>query len=498
MSALNEWLADCYYDPLKFVQEAFPWGEGELSDFEGPDVWQASFLSDVGRSCEMADKFDKNDPNLDEETKKLGGVARMAVASGHGIGKTCVTAWIILWFQSTRRNAFARITANTEKQLLTVDWRELAKWHKLSIVRHMFTWEKMSFRAKSSPETWVAHATPWSATNPEAFSGMHESNVLLLMDEAAGIDRAIYERAWGVLTTKGALWIVMGNPSRPEGGFYDIFHGKDAKYWNTRHIDARTTIRNETGALDQLVDIHGLDNDITRVRVLGQFPRSGTYQAIPRDVVEEAQARRLTHEQAEEFPLVMGVDVARFGDDETAIIWRRGHKIVDIKTHAKLDTFQTARLVSNYLKQRPALCFVDEIGVGAGVVDTLRNSGHDIIGVQVSRKPSNPKAYLNLRAELWMGDMLEWLRKADIPETQYGQQLADELCSPEYAVQKTTMQIVLENKDMMKKRGATSPNIADALAITFAMPHASAPPIEDDDFFENPFSVGGRDQVTGY
>jgi hypothetical protein len=412
---------------------------------------------------------------------------------------SALVSWVVLFYMATRPDCLITVTANTENQLKTKTWRELAKWWKLSITRSWFKWEKMSFRSVERPETWVAHAIPWSENNSEAFAGQHEKYTMVLMDEASGISNIIWQVASGALTTPGAVHLAFGNPTRPSGYFYDCFH-KLSHRWNARNIDSRTAKMADGVYLQELVDDFGEDSDYVRVRVLGQFPRQSSRQAIPRDVVEQAAARKIPYEEIEHYPLVMGVDVARYGDDKTVIIWRKGPKILDIQKFPKQDVIQTAKLVSGHLekhrkRREEVICFIDEIGVGGGVVDYLRHSRHDnIVGVMVSRKAVNERTYYNLRAELWLDNMLEWLHKADIPDDK---DLIDELTGCEYSYQDRTGQQVLERKDDMKKRGLLSPDAADAIAITFAAPSFSAPQFEDDEDYEEDYT-DDRDDVTGY
>ena len=195
-ASLEEAIAEFMTDPLGFVNAVFPWGEGELVGESGPDTWQAGVLSDIGQQCLTLDH-----------------ALQYAVASGHGVGKTALIAWIILWFMSTRPHPQIVVTANTKSQLQTKTWRELSRWHKRAINAHWFDWQATSFKYKAHPETWTANAIPWSANNSEAFAGTHEAHVLVIYDEASAIDDVIWEVTEGAMTTPGAMWIAFGNPT---------------------------------------------------------------------------------------------------------------------------------------------------------------------------------------------------------------------------------------------------------------------------------------------
>ena len=227
-------LAECtqryFYDPLGFVMWAFPWGkEGTplaptpQDPNPGPDVWQAEFLNELGQKCHDT----------------LEGAIQFAVSSGHGIGKSSLVAWIILWFMSTRPNPQLVVTANTRTQLNSKTWRELAKWHRMALNKDMFEWQATTFKMVFAPKTWVATAIPWSENNPEAFAGTHEKYVLVIFDEASGIADIIWEVTRGAMSTDGAIWICFGNPTKPTGRFRQCFPGGNmAHRWVSRQIDS--------------------------------------------------------------------------------------------------------------------------------------------------------------------------------------------------------------------------------------------------------------------
>lgn len=477
--ALTDWVASCFYDPVKFVRGAFDWGRGDLKDQEGPDEWQVAYLQELG------DQIRNKEQN--------GGPVRFATASGHGVGKSAVVSWFVLWYLSTRPDALVTVTANTERQLKNRTWRELAKWWKKSIVRDWFKWERESFRHVEKPETWFAAAIPWSETNSEAFAGQHEKYTAVVMDEASGIANVIWEVVSGAMTTPGAVHLAFGNPTRPSGKFYDCF-AKQSHRWITRNIDSRSAKMADQKYLQELVDDFGLDSDYVRVRVLGQFPRQATAQLIPTDLVEEAMARNIPREEYDHLPLLMGVDVARFGDDTTCFVWRQGPKVIDFEMHSNRDTIDVARMVAAHVERRPATVFVDENGVGAGVVDALRHMGYEIFGVSTGRKATNSKVYYNLRVELWDAGLKKWLERADIPSDE---RIKEQLIAPEYHFDRQTARMMLERKEDLKKRGLPSPDWADALAMTFIMPGMEhKKPDDDEDAYHRAFRT--RNAVTGY
>ena len=450
---LVDHIAGFYSYPLAFVYYTFPWGSGPLAGEDGPDTWQREILELLGAGVLSVDE-----------------ALRIAVASGHGPGKTALIAWIILWFMSTRPHPQIVVTANTKTQLETKTWRELAKWHKLAINGHWFEWTVTKFYFKAHPETWFAAAIPWSKERAEAFAGTHEKFVLVIYDEASIIDDIIWDTTEGSLTQIGAIWLAFGNPTRNTGSFRECF-GRFKHRWITRQIDSRTAKMTNKAQLQQWVDDYGEDSDFVRVRVKGQFPRASTNQLIPLDLVEAAMGRSVQQEIYRHAPLIIGVDVARFGDDQSVILTRQGGVVWPLLKFRGLDTMALAGRVALHINEtNPDAVFVDEIGIGAGVIDRLRQLGHAVIGVNSGLPALDHGHYINLRAEMW-GKMLEWIKAAEvgIPDDN---ELRDDLIGPEYGFDAKN-RIQLEKKNDMKKRGLASPDCADALALTFAAPVVS-------------------------
>lgn len=439
-------IGEFYADPLGFVLFAFSWGEGELAGETGPDPWQQEIL------LAISDKI----ITVDE-------AVQVAVRSGHTVGKTTLIAWIILWFISTRPHPQIVVTSNTETQLNTKTWRELAKWHRRAVNKDWFEWTATRFYHKAHPETWFASAIPWSQNRPEAFAGTHERHVLMIFDEASAIPDVIWETAEGSMNTPGAMWVVFGNPTQNSGRFFECF-GRFKHRWITREIDSRESRRADQKKIAEWIADYGEDSDFVRVRVRGLPPRAGANQFIPSDVVEVC--KRYKAEGYEIQAKILGVDVARYGDDQSVIVRRQGRKIEQPKKYRGLDTMQLADKVAEEIKAWSSeYVMVDGVGVGAGVIDRLRQLGcRDIIEVNAGGKPRDDKEYANVRAEMW-GTMRDALKAGlELPDDR---ELAEELCQPEYYFT-NKQQLILEKKEDMKGRGLASPDNADALALTFA------------------------------
>lgn len=468
-SDLIEEIAKCSSDPLRFVLFAFPWGEGELvGDRSAPDEWQIAMLKEIR-------------DGLKGGTMTATSAIQLAVASGHGIGKSALVSWLILWAISTFEDTRGVVTANTENQLKTKTWAELAKWHRLCICKHWFEYTATALYAKdpSHEKTWRIDMVPWSERNTEAFAGLHNQGkrVILIFDEASAIPDIIWETAEGALTDKDTqiIWAVFGNPTRNSGRFRAAF-GSLKHRWITRQIDSRTARMTNKEQIAQWVADYGEDSDFVRIRVRGVFPRAGSTQFIGSDVIEAA-ATREAHASIYD-ALVLGVDVARFGDDESVIYIRKGR---DGRTHPPLkyrglDNMQlAARVLEQYEFYRADAIFVDGGGTGSGVVDRLRQLRCPVYDIQFGANPDRSMpgqeaiVYMNKAAEMW-GVLKEWLTtggaipddvdlKAQLETRQYG-----------YVIKDGKDAIMLEKKADLKKRGLQSPDIADALALTFAYP----------------------------
>lgn len=440
-------------DPEKFVRFMLDWGHGELADSDGPDDWQADVMGEISRYCKRIAAGENPGP------------FQLAVASGHGIGKSALVAWLILWFMSTRDHPQIVVTANTEAQLLTKTWRTLSRWHKMMLNGHWFDWTATKLAHRDSPQDWYAAATPWSENNADAFAGTHDKNVLVIFDEASNIHDVIWEKIDGAMSTKGAMWICFGNPTKNVGRFYECFH-KYRKWWTTRQIDSRTAKHADKIWVDRFIDQFGLDSDRTKVQILGQFPSAATRQLISSEAIEKAMDHQT--EGWEYLPKVMGVDIARFGENSSTICIRQGRKVNEIEVLPKQDLMQTAHHVAERIRaEHPMQVFVDGSGIGAGVVDRLRQLNFPVVDVNGGNSSLNPR-FLNKRVEMWweMKEFIEGL--CELPKDS---RLKEELACVEYDYTDKG-RIRLDRKaDIMDTHGF-SPDRADALALTFAYPVA--------------------------
>jgi hypothetical protein len=475
-------IAAFYDDPLGYVHFAYPWGEEgtELHDETGPDVWQTEFLTNLGNAVRerMMDNV------------QLGAIL-MGAATGHGTGKSALVAWVIDWFMSTRPDANIVVTANTAAQLSGKTWRELAKWTRLAINSSWFHWTATRLVFKARPETWIANAVPWTKENSEAFAGTHARHVLMIFDEASGIDDAIWEVGEGAMTTPGAMWLVFGNTTRNKGRFRECFR-QFRHRWLMQKVDSRTAKKANRKQIQQWIDDYGEDSDFVRIRVRGEFPRASSTQLIGGDLVEEAKKafrmrfgdtlkvrmregpgcfERFDIDDNPLAPKIITLDVARFGGDQSVLGMRQGKTFIALAKWRELDTMQLAARVAEWLNaEQPDVFIADEVGVGGGVVDVLRNLGHEVEGCNAGVKAIEERKFFNRRAEMWWSTR-EWLAKGGRIDHE-DSELADDLTAPEYAYSDRGEKVQLETKEDMRARGLPSPDTGDCLAMSFWMPVA--------------------------
>lgn len=468
--SLEQEIAQFYDDPLGFVLYAFPWGEkGTLLDSKrGPRKWQWEFLEDWGK--EIKDRgFDGEHPVTP---------IQFSIASGHGIGKSALSAWITLFIMSTRPYSKGVVTATTAPQLKTKTWAELSKWHKLCITRDWFNYNgshgNMNLTCKVSPATWRVDGQTCREENSESFAGQHAegSTPWYLFDEASGVPDKIFEVSEGGLTDGEPMRFLFGNPTKNTGFFKRTF-GALRHRFITRQIDSRDVRGTNKELFESWTKDYGEDSDFFRIRVKGQFPRASSMQFISSELAEGAAERSPFSD--DKAPIVIGVDVARFGDDASVIYVRQGRdgRKHGYKMYRELDSIQLAGRVAEFIDAlKPKKVFVDGTGgYGSGVVDQLIANGYGSVvdDIQFGAKPIDMDIYFNKRAEMY-GLMKEWLQIGQIPDEQA---LIDDLTGVEYGFAKEN-KIQLEKKEDMKKRGLASPDIADALALTFAFPVSNA------------------------
>jgi hypothetical protein len=462
--ALIEDIAGFTRQPIKFVKYCYPWGESELQESRGLRAWQTEILSAI--TAHLGSSSTRFVP------------LQVAVSSGHGIGKSALLGMVIHWAMSTCEDCKVVLTANTDTQLRTKTWPEVSKWFRLGLNSKWFqvNSESITVREPEHQRVWRTDRISWSENNTEAFAGLHNKGkrIVLIFDEASAIADRIWEVAEGALTDENTeiIWLAFGNPTQNTGRFRECF-GRFKHRWKTFQIDSRTVEGTNKAQIDKWIADYGEDSDFVRVRVRGEFPRAGSAQLIPSDIV--AAARKYKAEGFEALPKILSVDVARFGDDQTVIGYRQGRKAVILeKLRGKDTVFVAERVIQLMESESVDATVVDGDGIGAGVIDHITHRGYNrrLFEFHGGAGANDAAQYFNRRAEVW-GAMREWLQSgSEIPDDP---ELADELCGPEYGFS-SKQQIQLERKEDMKKRGLSSPDCADMLAMTFSVKVAAPKP----------------------
>jgi len=461
---LHDTVAGYYADPLEFVLHMWPWGEpGPLQDHTGPDIWQARFLEDLG--SQVRDRgFDGTSPVAP---------IRMAVSSGHGIGKSTIVAWLVDWIMATRPNAQGTITANTFTQLETKTWAAIQRWTKLCLCGHWFVATSARMYHPAHKESWFCAPQSSKEENSEAFAGQHaaDSTSFYIFDEDSAVPDATHEVAEGGLTDGEPMIFLFGNPTRTTGKFHRVCFGSERERWHQVIVDSRDSRFTNKQQIAEWIQDYGEDSDFVRVRVRGLPPRASDLQYIGSDLVYAAQTREVIVLPDE--PLVCGLDVARGGGDACVFRFRLGLDARSIpslripgeqaRDSMRLVTTASDILGRTFNGRKVAMLFVDGTGIGGPIVDRLKQLGHrNVMEVQFGAEAPDPK-FANMRSYMW-GKVRDWLPRGAIDTDS---RLEQDLCGPGYHHDKSD-RLVLESKESMKARGVGSPDDADALCLSFA------------------------------
>jgi hypothetical protein len=456
-------------DPYAWVMTTFCWGKkhSPLEHHKEPRKWQADALKEIAR---FIHQHKAHSPNIPMP------VFRKAFASGRGIGKSAFNAWLAWWFFSTRIGASTIIAANGKPQLMSYTFPELRKWITLAINGHWadatttkitpagFLADIVKRDLQVDPAYWFIEGKLWSEENPDAFAGAHNhKGMMVLFDEASGIPQPIWSVTEGYFTepTDNRFWLCYSNPRRADGAFFDCFHNQKHR-WGHAHIDSRDVEGLDHSVFNKLVEDYGEDSDIVRVEVRGLFPTAGFSQFISLPIVAEAQRREYVPD--DDYAMIMSVDVARYGDDQSVILFRQGRdaRSLPIMKFRELSTMQLAnKCFDLYNTYKPDVVVVDGGGVGGGVVDRLREMRVPVREFDGGGSADDKGRFLNLRAEAW-SKMRDWLATGCLPDDP---ELETALITPQMEFTEKGL-MKLESKKDIKARGLPSPDEADALAMS--------------------------------
>lgn len=428
----------------------------------------------------------------EEQAKILRSVAAnpmTTVRSGHGVGKSTVEAWVVIWFMVTRPFPKIPCTAPTQHQLFDILWAEVSKWLRNNkAFSNELIWTKEKVYMRGYPEEWFAVAR--TASKPDALQGFHAEDVLYIIDEASGVDDDIFEPVLGALSTPGAKLLMCGNPTQLSGFFYDS-HNKNRASYATFHIDGRNSSRVSQDFVQTIINMYGEDSDVFRVRVAGDFPLQEDDIFIPLSLVEKSIVTEFSPRKNPNL-IHIGCDVARYGDDKTVIGYKIDEKVTLYKKRQGQDTMKTAddiamlgeMLVQRYRltpeKDTPIPVKVDDGGVGGGVVDRLRQIKRNnpdrfwwleiypvIFGQRIKHK------YYHDSTTYMMAIVKKLLQPFDedtgerkpveliLPDDD---DLVAQLSGRKYALTEAS-KIKIESKKEVKKRGQPSPDEADCVLL---------------------------------
>ena len=407
------------------------------------------------------------------------GETKISIRSGHGVGKTALCSWLASHFVLFRNDVKVIVTSPSFKQLTDGLIPEVVKWVSklpLWLSSQLEITQDRMVRKPNIKNNFISFRTA-RKENPEALAGVHADHVLIIVDEASGVDEIIYETGQGALSTEGAIAILIGNPTRPYGFFYKT-QTSLADLWWTRHVSCTQSSLVDHKYIESQARTYGIDSREYKVRVLGEFPDSGADAIIPRSFVEAAvtAGKEGTIDHIPSRGIVWGVDPGR-GGDPTGFVERNSNAITDARELRYDDVMR----VTGYVKSRwddtlphmrPEHIFVDSIGIGAGVADRLLELDLPVVHVNVSEVAAMADRYRRLRAEIWYMTR-QWFERKDViisPDIPAGmiERLVEELSSVEQIIL-SNGKVDIESKEVMKSRGVASPNVADALCLTFAL-----------------------------
>ncbi len=414
----------------------------------------------------------------------------VSVKSGHGVGKSALESWIIWWYISTRPYPKILCTAPTKHQLHDILWAEVSKWKRNNkSLDNDFEWTSEKIYLKGSQEEWFAIAR--TSNKPDALQGTHAEHLLIIIDEASGVPDIVFEPVLGSMSTKDAKLLMCGNPTQIVGFFYESHTSKRSLY-KTHTIDGSKCERVDKNYVQMIIDMFGIDSDVYRVRVAGEFPKANPDSFITLEMVNTEEK-----EIKEVYTIDLGVDVARFGDDESVVaITLNKEKTDRLETFKHNDTMRLTGQIVNIIKELnndyPDITIkvkIDCDGLGVGVYDRLteviseKGLNAQTVECHFGGKGGKvsydePVEYYNSTGLMWGNLRTKLLNKElSIPNDD---ELINQLTNRKYFIE-SDGPIRLEKKEDMKKRGVHSPDRADALVLSLYEPRRTMT-MENDSF----------------
>ena len=390
--------------------------------------------------------------------------AKVGVKAGHGVGKSALMSWAGIWHTTLFEDSKTAVTGPSAPQLRDVLMAEINKW-----VNRSHPWVKaqllpgaMRLAVRGAEQTQFLTARTARPDKPDALQGIHATNVLFLVDEAFGVADKVFEVAKGALSTPSARSLFGGNPTATSGYGYNAFHRNKHlfKLFTLSCVDSPLVSREY---IKEMADEYGEDSDVYKVRVLGQFPRASICQLIARDIADKAANTVHNRSNYHYAPKILGVDVAWEGDDRSAVYFRQGLASKKLGSWYNIDNMTLGGLIHQWWAEFDVDAVFIDVGWGTGVIDYLRSLGRDPIPVNFGGSSTDPQ-YVNKRSQMW-GNCKDWLTSGGSIDKD--EDLIEDLVGPMYAFQPNGKKILEKKKDM-KRRGLKSPDLADALVLTFA------------------------------
>lgn len=419
-----------------------------------PDEWQRNVLMDIA------------------------GYTKVSVRSGHGVGKTSVEAIVLLWFLSCFRFPKVIATAPTRQQLNDILWSEVEKWRSKSpLLQELLTWTKTYVYMKGYEKRWFAVAK--TASEPENMQGFHEENMLIIVDEASGVEDDIMEAILATLSGKNNKLLMCANPTRTTGTFYDS-HNRDRGMYKCHRVSSLDSTRTNKENIAAFIRKYGEHSNVVKVRVYGDFPAQEDDVFLPLPLIEQTVVNEIDTEKI--YKITMGVDVARYGDDETIIATNVGG-IIDIPVVRHGQSLMTTvgdivmqykRLIREYPNYKGVITVnIDDTGLGGGVTDRLeevkieeRLRRLEIVPVNFGSKPpqdGSEDRYQDISTYMWA--TLKTLMENKEVSIANDEELVAQLSVRKYSIT-STGKIMLESKKAMKDRGIKSPDRGDAVVLS--------------------------------
>lgn len=425
----------------------------------------------------------------------------VTVRSCHAAGKSHTAARIVLAFLHRHPHSIVVTTAPTNRQVKNVLWRYINATAQRN--RERLTGRVLQMSYEIAPD-WYAIGFKASNENVDAMQGFHAKNILLVIDEAAGVPEQIFEAADAILTGEGASCLMIGNPTSPKGTFRDSFH-KGRSHWHPVRISAYDTPNFTTFGVtedDMLtgewmtkiegrdlpypslidpawvarqIDRHGADSAFIQSRINAEFPEDAGDTLVPLSLIEAMNESAGDLDDQMDGPFYVGVDVARFGSDESSVAIRRGPVLLGQASWGKLDTMETVARVQSIMQsygieKASAIIRPDVVGVGGGVADRLKELGYRVEGVNVGSASSDREKWPNLRHELWwqMRERFTEGRIAPVAGSSFDELMMSQLSDIRFGYRTGYTMPSIESKDEAKRRGVRSPDRAEAVMLAFA------------------------------